>query len=507
MWLRQKPVYRTALLIAGLLLASLQPPTLATKVATEHGTDTWFTVLLNGRKVGHAHFSRSINHRRVTTRQTMQMHLDRAGKTLTVITNETNVETVDGKPLRFRASTELSDMRTVIEGQRRADGRFDITRTVAGKSRRSTVEIPQTVLLAEGRRLAAQQAGRKPGTQYRYSAWSTASAQALPTDNKVVGIEHVTLPFGVQDLLRIEQSTQAGTSTLHSTLWVDPRYRVRRMQTSMLGMDLELLACSKTCAMAPDQGVDILQQAMVSMPRALSKSQRKSPIRYRFASTNGSTLHFAQTDAQTVTQPQSGTLLVEVDTAATARENPPDKRDRQATQWLQADNPELQELARRATAGKTDPAAKMQALEAFVSDYISSKNLDVGYASALEVMRQRRGDCTEHAVFLAALARSAGIPARVVTGLVYMPHFAGRDNVLVPHAWVQAWLGEHWQGYDAALRGFDHGHIALASGDGDPWHFFDAVSTLGRIKVLSVQTVQPQDNQQAQNQQKALEPI
>ena len=39
--------------------------------------------------------------------------------------------------------------------------------------------------------------------------------------------------------------------------------------------------------------------------------------------------------------------------------------------------------------------------------------------NALETLRNRVGDCNEHAVLLAALARAAGIPAQVEAGLVY----------------------------------------------------------------------------------------
>ena len=39
----------------------------------------------------------------------------------------------------------------------------------------------------------------------------------------------------------------------------------------------------------------------------------------------------------------------------------------------------------------------------------------------MEVAHSREGDCTEHAVLLAALARACRMPARVVVGLVYVP--------------------------------------------------------------------------------------
>ena len=58
--------------------------------------------------------------------------------------------------------------------------------------------------------------------------------------------------------------------------------------------------------------------------------------------------------------------------------------------------------------GKSD-AERMRELEKFVFGYIDKKSLNVGYASALETARTRQGDCTEHALLLAALGRARGI--------------------------------------------------------------------------------------------------
>ena len=60
------------------------------------------------------------------------------------------------------------------------------------------------------------------------------------------------------------------------------------------------------------------------------------------------------------------------------------------------------------------------ALRDLVHTHISSKHLSTAYASASETARTGSGDCTEHAVLLAALLKARGIPARVCHGLVYV---------------------------------------------------------------------------------------
>merc|ERR1719261_959477 len=59
-------------------------------------------------------------------------------------------------------------------------------------------------------------------------------------------------------------------------------------------------------------------------------------------------------------------------------------------------------------------------LRDLVHSHIQDKHLSTAYASASETARTGSGDCTEHAVLLAALLKARGIPSRVCHGLVYV---------------------------------------------------------------------------------------
>ena len=56
-----------------------------------------------------------------------------------------------------------------------------------------------------------------------------------------------------------------------------------------------------------------------------------------------------------------------------------------------------------------------------------------------------------------------------------------------PHAWVRVYVGGKWLGLDAALKGYDARHIALAVGNGDPKSFFGPVSALGYFHIQDLQ--------------------
>lgn len=95
------------------------------------------------------------------------------------------------------------------------------------------------------------------------------------------------------------------------------------------------------------------------------------------------------------------------------------------------------------------PLRSPQALRAFVARYIDNKGMSRAYDAASVVARARQGDCTEHAVLLAALARMQKVPARVVHGLVLLK--LPRGIQAFGHAWVEIRAKAGWQVLDAAL--------------------------------------------------------
>ena len=73
--------------------------------------------------------------------------------------------------------------------------------------------------------------------------------------------------------------------------------------------------------------------------------------------------------------------------------------------------------------------------------------------------RNLEGDCTEHAVLLAAMLRAAEIPSRVAVGLVYVDSLSAFGG----HMWTEAYLDGHWIPLDGTLGrgGTGIGHLKL----------------------------------------------
>ncbi|HET8942253.1 MAG TPA: transglutaminase-like domain-containing protein [Rudaea sp.] len=476
-----------------ILLALLAPGLTAFAAPVK---DTWLSVLLDGRKIGNMHVERVVRDNRVVTVQTMNVELDRAGIKVPLGTSETDTETLAGEPLAFSSRTSISGIASVVHGTRRPDGKFDVTSEVGGAKSNRVVEWPHNALLAEGLRLAEQRNGLIAGTKFTEWAFQVDSLDAVEIQSTIGKREPVELPDGTQLATQIEQIIHLPGSPTKSVVWVDAGLNLKKLTLPMMGYELTMLACSQTCAQAPNQSADILSHALAHAPAAVSADALEHGLVISVsANDDGTALQFVQTDEQSVaTHGNTVTLRIAPlsPNAKPGRETPPQAADSQANDWLQSNAPVIRKLAEKAAGKAQTSAVQMHDLQEFVRRYIQNKNLSIGYASALEVANKPEGDCTEHAVLLAALGRALGIPTRVVYGLAYTDHYAGGDHVFVPHAWTQAWVNGRWQSFDAALPGFDAGHIALSYGDGDPWRFFAGMDTLGRMRIDSVEPMHDQ---------------
>jgi hypothetical protein len=98
-------------------------------------------------------------------------------------------------------------------------------------------------------------------------------------------------------------------------------------------------------------------------------------------------------------------------------------------------------------------APSLDGLVQFVDRYITKKGFGRGFDIASVVARRREGDCTEHAVLLAALARAFHFPARVAQGIVLVE--SGGSVLAFGHAWVEVYAGSAWRPADAAFPGHE----------------------------------------------------
>jgi hypothetical protein len=146
----------------------------------------------------------------------------------------------------------------------------------------------------------------------------------------------------------------------------------------------------------------------------------------------------------------------------------------ESTPFIQVEHPEIQAKAREIVSPNDSRFVKAKKLVAWVNENIQKRPV-LSIPNALETLQHRVGDCNEHAVLLAALARASGIPAQVEAGLVYQ---RGRFYY---HAWNALYLGT-WVTADSVMGQLpaDVTHIRFVRGTEGQ---IDLVRLIGKVKI------------------------
>jgi transglutaminase-like putative cysteine protease len=150
-------------------------------------------------------------------------------------------------------------------------------------------------------------------------------------------------------------------------------------------------------------------------------------------------------------------------------------RDLQPSLLVQSDEPILKEQAAAIVGGEKDALRAVELITSWVYHNLE-KRPTLSIPNAVGVYKLRAGDCNEHSVLFAALARSVGIPTRIVAGLLYSK---GRFYY---HAWNEVYVGE-WVAVDSLLNQVpaDPTHVRLITGALD--RQVRLVRALGRLGI------------------------
>ena len=182
-------------------------------------------------------------------------------------------------------------------------------------------------------------------------------------------------------------------------------------------------------------------------------------------------------DAKVVRVSPADAATLPVDRAKFADELKP-------TELIQSDAKEIKALAAKIVGGETNAYRATDKLVKWV--YRNVKKVGTAAISnAIETLKTRKGDCSEHTVLFVALARAAGIPAREIGGVTAAP----RGQGLYYHAWAEVWMGK-WVAVDPTFNHTitDATHIKLAKGSAEQQYRIIAFMGGLKAKILEQST-------------------
>ena len=395
----------------------------------------YFAVFIGGKKVGYAIQSRVVSKGIVTTIEDVNITMGRGGVPISMKITEKNIETADGKPLGFEVVQDLSIMNMRMVGTIDDKGTVNLTTTSMGTEQKSTFEWPSGAVMAEGVRLLELNKGLKEGLCYTAKIFSPGMMQAVDTQIRIGPKQNIDMLGRVVALTKVETINKVPLrGEIVSTGYVNDDLRIQKSVTPVMGTQMEMVACVRDFALGKNDVFEVIGKLFLASPVPLEDVNSAKSITYHISPTDKTaTLTIPSNDNQIVKAGESGSVIITVKpvTAPAGVQFPYRGTDKtildamKPARFLQSDNKEITDLARRAVGNTKDAAEAVRRIEAFVASYIENKDLSIGYASAAEVAASRQGDCSEHAVLVAAMCRAAGIPAQVVSGIAYVKNWAG----------------------------------------------------------------------------------
>ena len=466
-------------LVMVTLLVRKQAPPPTTDLASLPASDDasagsgeeWFGVYQGPRKIGWAHRATTPIPAGYRVRDESMLVLAMLG-TPQQLTTSLSAETDASFGLRSFHFALVSPAAT-FTAHGTSNGRQLDVRYGAG-GRESALELPldEPIQLATTLRPRIAAARPPPGTRYRHTTFSPLTLHRETITTVVEGRETVD---GI-DTLRVVEEQQG----LRAHVWLDGDGRAVR-EEAMLGLVLRAepheTALRDLDTDAPLEVTSAtripLHGGTIASPRATAaltllvsgpaaRQVPDDPPRQRM---DAGVLHIVREPA-----PVPGASAAP----------PPEAGDLLPSPFIESDDPAIVARARAIAGEEEDPVRRAERILAWIETSMTPEP-SATVPSAREVLRVLRGDCNEHAVLLTALARAAGVPARMVAGAVY------QDGAFLYHAWNELWLGGRWVSADAVFHQMpvDATHVKLI--EGGPERHLGLATVVGRLSFTTAE--------------------
>ena len=391
----------------------------------------------------------------------MEMELSRMGVPMKMSITQETVESLDGKIKRFQSELSASQLSSSTQGEVRGDTIYWTSESFGYTEEHRLAWIEGGIGLGSSNwiirdRLAAGE------DEFTLEVFDSEKGEFNSLRIVRKGMVTDTIAGQPGEYLRIEQFE--GTAEVASSVnLLDEDYLPVKTTMRLMAMtiDIERVEEDQIDDLELQGATDIIGTSMMKMtafpvpPKQLqnitltiSFSNLPSPDR-KFDAPN-----------QKVVRREDNRIDLLLSRETLTRESLTDgetgvflKPDR----FIQSNHPDIRVRAENIyLEAQAEDWKLVQAIAGWVNNHIDKKDYGTGFASALEVLNDRTGDCSEHSVLLVALLRAAGIPARVVSGLAYS------DGNLIGHMWAEAHV-DYWRTVDALDLELDPIRIRLSA--------------------------------------------
>jgi hypothetical protein len=472
-------------------------------VAGDDVHESWDAVYINKSRVGFFHTQvipkKDKDRDLINVQIDMYLTFKRAADSISIEYLYGTIETLEGQVLRLDTRTLASKKEMRSHGDV-VDGKITLILEGAGQPQQLTIPWGPDVRGPYGAEMSMARKPMSPGETREVKVYMPELNKIGLTKLTAQALERVSVGGNVaQELLRVEQATFIDgkpTPGSEQTLWVDSSGQIRKTWNSAFG-GMETYRTTKEFATKNITGakLDLNAASIIKVKRKIQSPTEKREIVYNVRMTGDQPAQVFPNDSRQTVTPGAdakGARLVVRTLGPEVGEPGAETVDEQYLKpnaFINSEDKLVVAHAAKATAGINDPWSKAVAIEHWVFQNMKKKNFETAFAPASEVARDLEGDCSEHSVLTAAMCRAAGLPSRVVSGLVYAEPLQGFGF----HMWDEVYVNRRWVSIDAAFdeSQVDATHIKLSESSlagVSPFEtFLSIVSVFGKTTIEPVE--------------------
>jgi hypothetical protein len=425
--------------------------------ASKPGSDSaeaWLSSTINGQKVGYSVYRFDQISGGYRFESFIKMTLAMAGKEQQV---QSHSEAYTGPDLtleNFSFTFSSQSNSFAVKGRVMGDTLW-ITAPGSKEERSITLTGPVYPAAALGRMVVLRKFARD--STYKVPIFDAAVMGVSLAEVKVLGPEKVKVGGQEYDALRF--TTRMAKTQV--TSWVDDK-GMAYVETSPPGIRSERTTADQVLKAEPEgQKFDVLTMFRVPVDTTIPEGATVNRLKLEITGVDPKEYDLSGPGQQVVS---TSPLVVEIKTPELPNGPVPlpiaaESEFLKPSVTIQCDAPEVKAKLKEAIGDEKDGAAAARMLVSWVFTVVE-KQATASFPNALDVLKTLKGDCNEHAVLFAALARAAGIPTRTAVGLLYM------NRAFYYHAWNEVFLGK-WIPVDATFGEFPASalHLKLAQGE------------------------------------------
>ena len=424
----------------------------------EKDSESWMGIYMEGIKVGYScnkemFFSKNGKRFKKNTSESWMKVSRLGGNPIEIRTMQEALYDAKRKPLEIQVSTKMSESEIVMKAEVRPD-------KIVFKSGEKIIRklpyeedfffgIPVEKIIEEG--------GLSPGKSFDFKILDLLSYSLVECRFSVIGREDVLILGEKMNLWHVKTET---TFVIPITIeeWIDESGESWKSITETGFLTSTSIRMSKENALEiSDENFDIAFSSIIRSNMIFENPQQVQRVTFKLSGIPPETIENFPFDdgSQEILEVRDDSTLIQTSSVIFKEKdavNFPtgDEKFREflrATVFCQSDDPGIKEVAKEIVGNEQNSWRAAKKIAEWVSKEVTP-NYDVGFATAIEILSNREGDCSEHTVLMVALCRAVGIPARAAVGIMY------GGGIFAYHMWPEVYVG-HWIGLDAKWLAMD----------------------------------------------------